>query len=95
MDLATRAVTLPSSKKPSGSSTSLDKGGVSSFPAGPSGLAHRRTSPGAPGEEFRSQGDTPSGTTVISAQAEEEVPPRERKYKTPVYVTGVINVRGF
>jgi hypothetical protein len=49
----------------------------------------RRTSSGAPGEVSRPMTGTPAGTTTLIAQVDKAVPPGERRNKTPVYVSGV------
>jgi hypothetical protein len=55
----------------------------------------RRTSPGAPAEMPGPMSGTPTGITTPSAQVDKAVPPGERSNKTPVYVSGVRDVRKF
>jgi hypothetical protein len=55
----------------------------------------RRICPGAPREVSGLLSGTPTGTTTPSAQVEKVIPPGERRNKTPVYVSGVKNVRKF
>jgi hypothetical protein len=56
---------------------------------------HRRTSPGTTGNVSGPLNVTPNGATENIAQVENRAPPGKRRNKTPVYVSGVRNMRKF
>jgi hypothetical protein len=84
---------VASPHQPSGMHKSEAKGSASAEPAASSEAAPRRTSIA---DMSRPLCGTPDGTTTYAQVASNSVAPAaERHNKTPIYVTGVTDVRGF